>query len=479
MVCRYHKSLPNLLHKSQFLIVLIFLGRACAGDWKQFRGPNGSGVSNEAHPPVRFGLSENNLWKAPVPFGRSSPILLDEGLIVTASEAETLVTLCLDKDTGKEKWRRELKRRHQHTVYKMNDGASPTPASDGRNVYVFFPEFGLASYSSDGEERWRLPLGPFDSFYGMAGSPVVYNGTVFLVCDQRQGSFLIAVDAGSGKPLWRADRNAGGFEAFSTPVIYRAEKQPAQLIVQGSFRIDAYASTTGERLWWVRRQGYNPKGTPVIAGTLLVVSSPGSDEPQYPAFTSVLATFDKDGNGRLSREEVRGNGDMYEHYGAMDADHDGQVDRAEFEVIRNLGVGDYGMVGIQLRGDWRGDVTDKAILWREKRAYPNVPAPIYLNGLLYSVKNGGIITSHEAGSGTVIRTGRSIEAIGDYYSSPVTANGYAYFASEQGVITVIRATGNWEVVAVNSLKEEIYATPAVEGNRIYIRSRQSLFCFQE
>ncbi|MBL8223611.1 MAG: hypothetical protein JNL62_30545, partial [Bryobacterales bacterium] len=86
--------------------------------------------------------------------------------------------------------------------------------------------------------------------------------------------------------------------------------------------------STGERLWWVRRQGYNPKGVPVIAGDLLVVSAPGSDEPQYPAFPSVLPTYDRDGNGLLSREEVRGNADMYEHYGAMDADGDGQVNRA-------------------------------------------------------------------------------------------------------------------------------------------------------
>jgi outer membrane protein assembly factor BamB len=458
---------------------LLLCAFAVAADWAQFRGPNGSGVQERAAPPVSFDASRNVAWKVGVPFGRSSPILIPQGVVLTAVDGDRLVTLCLDRDTGKVKWRREVRPEHRHTVYKMNDGASPTPVSDGRNVAVFFPDFGLISYTGDGVERWRMPLGPFDSFYGMAGSPVMHGGLVYLVCDQRQGSFLIAVDAATGKVRWRADRSAGGFEGFSTPVVYRPSNGPAQLIVQGSFRIDAYSAASGERLWWVRRQGYNPKGVPVIAGDLLVASSPGSDEPQYPAFVSVLPTYDNNGDGLLSREEVRANADMYEHYGAMDANRDGQVDEAEYDAIRNLGVGDYGMVGIRLRSDWRGDVTEQAIVWREKRAYPNVPAPLHFRGVLFSVRNGGILATHDARTGKPIRMARTMEGIGDYYSSPVLGNGHVYFASEQGTITVMRAAGDGEIVAVNRLGDEIYATPAMEGRRLFVRTRESLFCFQE
>jgi len=460
-------------------LLLLSALAASGADWMQFRGPNGAGVSKDARPPVSFSPSKNLAWKAPVPFGRSSPILIPQGVVLTAVDGERLITLCLDRETGKEKWRREVKRVHRHTVYKMNDGASPTPVSDGRSVVVFFPDFGLISYTGEGKERWRLPLGPFDSFYGMAGSPVMHGGVVFLVCDQRKGSFLVAVDAERGTVRWRADRNAGGFEGFSTPLLYTPPSGPAQLIVQGSFRIDAYAASTGERLWWVRRQGYNPKGVPVIAGDLLVASSPGSDEPQYPAFHSVLPTYDRDGNGLLSREEVRGNADMFEHYGAMDADRDGQVNRAEYDVIRNLGVGGYGMVGIALSAQLKGDVTESAIRWRDKRAYPNVPAPLHFDGVLFSVRNGGILSSHAASTGKLQRTGRTMEGLGDYSSSPVMANGHVYFANEQGVVTVIRAVAEWEIVAVNRLGEEIYSTPAIEGNRLFVRTRESLFCFQE
>lgn len=450
-----------------------------AADWMQFRGPNGGGVHSEARPPIRFGPTKNLAWKVPAPFGRSSPILITQGVVLTATDGDRLITLCIDRETGKEKWRRTVKRAHRHAIYKMNDGASPTPVSDGRNVVVFFPDFGLVSYTGDGKERWRLPLGPFDSFYGMAGSPVMHGGLVFLVCDQRKGSFLVAVDAESGKIRWRADRNAGGFEGFSTPVIYSPQGAPAQLIVQGSFRVDAYSATTGERLWWVRRQGYNPKGVPVIAGDVLVVSSPGSDEPQYPAFHSVLPTYDRDGNGLLSREELRANADMYEHYGAMDADRDGQVNRAEYDIIRNLGVGDYGMVGIALDAGLKGDVTESAIRWRDKRAYPNVPAPLHFNGILFSVRNGGILSSHQLDSGKLLHTARAMEGIGDYYSSPIAANGHVYFTNEQGVVTVVRAAAEWEIVAVNPLGEDVFATPAVEGKRLFVRTRDSLFCFQE
>ncbi|MFN7935504.1 MAG: PQQ-binding-like beta-propeller repeat protein [Bryobacteraceae bacterium] len=440
-----------------------------ASQWLQFRGPNGSGVATGGEPPITL---QKPAWKTAVPFGRSSPILIPQGIILTATEGDTLITLCLDRATGKVKWRREAKRQHRHAIYKMNDGASPTPVSDGRNVYVFFPDLGLISYTGDGQERWRLALGPFDSFYGMAGSPVLHNGTLFLVCDQRHGSFLIAVDTQTGKPRWRADRNAGGFEGFSTPLIHNS-----QLIVQGSFRVDAYSTATGEKLWWARRQGYNPKGVPVLIGDLLVLSSPGSDEPQYPAFDSVLPTYDKDGNGLLSREEVKANADMYEHYGAMDADRDGQVNRQEYDVIRNLGVGDYGMVAIRLSPSAKGDLTDTATVWRDKRSYPNVPAPLHFQGLLFSVRNGGIVTTHDPQTGKALHTARLTDALGDYYAAPVAANGHVYFASEQGVVTVIRAKAEWETASVNPIGDEIYATPAIEDNRLYLRTRNNLLCF--
>lgn len=91
-------------------------------------------------------------------------------------------------------------------IYRLNDSASPSPVSDGKNVFVFFAELGLISYGPDGAERWRVPLGPFNSFYGMAASPVLASNTLVMVCDQRTNSFIIAVDARNGKLRWKKER---------------------------------------------------------------------------------------------------------------------------------------------------------------------------------------------------------------------------------------------------------------------------------
>src|SRR6185503_8218725 len=142
---------------------------AAGNDWLQFRGPNGTGVADGPTLPAQFGATKNLAWKASVPFGRSSPVVTADRVFLTASEGDKLVTLALDRKTGKMLWRRDVQRARHTPIYKANDAASPTPVSDGKNVFVFFAELGLISYAPDGKERWRLPLGPFSSFYGMAG----------------------------------------------------------------------------------------------------------------------------------------------------------------------------------------------------------------------------------------------------------------------------------------------------------------------
>jgi outer membrane protein assembly factor BamB len=99
-------------------------------------------------------------------------------LYVTASEGEKLLTICLDSRTGRELWRREVKRERPQVIYKANDPASPTPAADDNGVVAFFPEFGLVSYGSDGKMGWTVRLGPFRNFYGMSGSPIIAGGAV-------------------------------------------------------------------------------------------------------------------------------------------------------------------------------------------------------------------------------------------------------------------------------------------------------------
>ena len=160
-----------------FIVISMLLGGLISTDeWLRFRGPNGSGVAETRALPAEFGPAKNLLFKAPLPFGRSSPIVAGNRIFLTASEGDRLITLCLDAVSGKVLWRREVTRARHMAIYKGNDPASPTPVSDGTNVYVFFAELGLIAYGPDGEERWRVPLGPFTSFYGMGASPVLVGG---------------------------------------------------------------------------------------------------------------------------------------------------------------------------------------------------------------------------------------------------------------------------------------------------------------
>src|SRR6266404_651574 len=115
--------------------------------WPQFRGPNGSGVDSGTGYPVVFSPSKNVAWKAAVPYGQSSPVVAAGHLYLTASDGNRLLTICLDAKTGRELWRREVRRERSAKIYHSNDPASPTPAADANGVVVFFPDFGLAAYT--------------------------------------------------------------------------------------------------------------------------------------------------------------------------------------------------------------------------------------------------------------------------------------------------------------------------------------------
>lgn len=451
-------------------LLLLLAAAALAQQWPRFRGPNGSGVAEgDAKYPVHFGPKQNLHWRTSAPFGRSSPVVASGAVFLTASENGRLLTLALDAETGKLRWRRELKPRHSHEIYQSNDAASPSPVTDGSNVYAFFADFGLVSYAADGSERWRLPLGPFENFYGMAGSPILSGQTLLMVCDQRKGSFLLALDKDTGRPRWRVERDYVKLEAYATPVL-RGE----EAIVYGSSRVDAYSVATGERRWFARAQGYNSKGTPVIYRDLLIASSPGSDEPIYPAF----ASLDRDGDGKLTLAEFDKNDDLRGHFPTVDSNHDGWASPEEWAFTRNLGVGDYGMCGIRMGG--KGDVTASHIVWRNKRNYPNVPAPLVYRDVLYAVKNGGVLTSYNPATGEVWKSARAGDgALGDYYASPVAADGKLYLANEAGKVAVLKAGAQFETLAVNDLEEEIHATPALVAGRIYIRTARAMYSFSQ
>ncbi len=447
---------------------------AADGSWSQFRGPNGSGVDSAAGYPVEFSPTKNVVWKKAVAFGQSSPVVAGGHLYVTASEGDRLLTICFDAKTGSELWRREIRRKKATAIFRANDPASPTPAADELGIVVFFADFGLAAYTPDGKDRWTVPLGPFKNFYGMAASPIIAGNDVVMVCDQQNGSFLLAVDRKTGRQRWKTARPVD--IGWATPMVFRPEKGPAQLIVLGSTRLDSYYLDTGEPRWWMPIGTGGALGTPVALGNTLLVSTLSSSEPMLPPFDATLAQYDKDHDGRLSHEEFKADKEMGEHFGWVDANSDGFITREEWNKASSMGQGEYGAVAIRPENA-QGRLEPSTVRWRFKKNLPYIPAPLLYKDVLYLVKDGGIVTSLDVATGNLIKEGRTKEALGEYYASPVAADNKVFLANGEGKITVLKAGGEWEVLGVNDLGDEIHATPALSEGRIYVRTHGFLYCF--
>lgn len=461
---------------SHLICLLPFLGLlAAAGDWTQFRGPNGAGVDSAAGYPVEFSPSKNVVWKKAVPYGQSSPVVAGTRLYLTASEGDRLLTICIDAKTGRELWRREIRRERQHKTYKANDPASPTPAADESGVVVFFPDFGLAAYTPEGKDLWTLPLGLFKNFYGMASSPILAGNLLVLVCDQQTGSFMIALDRKTGRQRWKTER-PGTPIGWATPMVFRPARGPAQLIVLGSTRLDSYYLDTGERRWWMPVGSMGAIGVPVASGETLLVSTLSTNEPWMPSYESVLEKYDKDKDARLAQPEFIADADLGEHFGWLDTDSDNFITAQEWNSARTMGMGEYGLVALR-PGDAQGQLQTGSVLWRHKKNLPYVPSPLVYQGVAFMVRDGGIITALDSATGQLLKEGRSREALGEYYASPVAADNKLFLASSEGKITVLKAGGAWDLLSVNDLADEIHATPALSEGRIYVRTRGSLYCF--
>ena len=457
------------------LVMLVFAATGSAQSWDRFRGPNGSGISKAAGFPVEFGKMKNIVWQKEVPFGRSSPILLKDRVVITASEERRLITLCLDRATGQLIWRKEIIRDRMQKIYKGNDTATPTPATDGSNVYVFFQDFGLISYDMNGKERWQLKLGPFDSFYGVSSSPVVHGNTLVQVCDQNSGSFILAVDKDTGRVRWRTERKYATTEAYSTPILWMPEKGKTQLIVSGTYRLDAYAMDTGENVWWVGNQGTYPIATPVMENGFIFATFTGSDKPAYEPWKAMAERLDSDKDGKISPEELSADSMWSDHFGFGDQNKDNFITAEEYERILEQSVSEHGLVAVRAGGS--GDQTNENLIWRYKKAYSDITSPLIYGGVLFTVKDGGIVTSLNPATGEVLKSGRVKDAIESYYASPVAADGKVYLVSHDGKISVLKADAQWEVLAVNDLGEECQATPAMGEGDIFIRTAKTLYCF--
>jgi outer membrane protein assembly factor BamB len=363
-------------------------------------------------------------------------------------------------------------------VHRIGSPASPTPATDGERVFVYFGSYGLISYDFAGGERWRKPLPIPMIEFGTGTSPLLAGELIVLLCDQDLDSFLLAVDRRTGKTVWKTERPEFR-RGFSSPYLWRHDGIE-EVVVTGTVWLKSYDLKDGHERWKMRGLARVANASPTSGDGLLFASSwnigaDGRDRLSLPQWTTFAEEHDKDKNGKLSKAEFPA-GLLLDRFTQIDLDKDGFVTLEEWRISEEIFARAENAV-FAVRPGGHGDITETHLAWKQTRGLPYVPSPLFYAGRVYVVKNGGMASCYEAKTGRVLYQEERLGALGDYYSSPVAADGKVYFASHQGIVTVIKTGDNFEVLSRNELEDQIMATPAIVDGMIYVRTAGYLFAF--
>jgi outer membrane protein assembly factor BamB len=333
------------------------------------------------------------------------------------------VLYAIDKRTGRTLWERvaaegEPKNsRHIKSTY-----ASATPATDGRIVVAWFGSQGVYAYDVNGAPLWQVALGRVDMGaydipgyeWGPASSPIIWNGLVLLQCDTQADSFVLALDAATGKTVWKTDRDE--LPSWGSPTVAETSGGPV-LVTNASNFIRGYDPRTGRELWRLGGSSKITAPTPIFADGLFMVAS--GRAPERPLFA------------------VRG----------------------------------------EARGDitLRGGTSSEAVAWSRSGRGSYMPTPLVYKGILYVLANNGVLDAYDARSGAEIYRQRLQHLGSGFSASPVAADDRLYLTNEDGEIIVVAAGREFRHVATNAMGELLMATPALSDGVMYVRSASSLF----
>ncbi len=427
--------LRQLPQRLSVLLLMIVAAPASAGNWPQWRGPAGDGVSTEKGLPLKWSESDCVVWKCDLPGeGASTPAVWGSAVFVTAQKAEDLLLLRINSGDGKIVWQRTVghgtvvrktaRPRGEQKFHPLQNLASPSPVTDGRRVFVHFGNGDLAAYDLDGNALWHRNLqmdhGKYTIWWGHANSPVLYRDLVINVCMQDSlsdlheepgVSYLVAYDQKTGEQRWKTLRStqAKGEEcdAYTTPILHEAGGK-TELIVMGGRQLDGYDPASGKQLWYLPI----PIGNRTITGPTLA-------------------------------------GDMVYTTCGMRTD----------------------LLAVKLGGT--GHLPASAIVWRTTDSSPDSPSPVVWQGLVFLVSDSGIAQCLDAKTGERKWKER---LPGDYKASPLAAEDRIYFLNQAGRCTVVAASAKFEKLAVNSLDDAMVASPAAADGRLYLRAKKALYC---
>ena len=328
--------------------------------------------------------------------------------------------LCLELSSGKVRWERVVHRGEPPgPVHLKNSNASETPVTDGERVYVCVGNVGVFCLDFAGKEVWSKPLEAHKirNGWGTAASPVLYRDRLYLVSDNEEHSYVLALDKRTGKEAWRVDRDEKS--NWSTPYVWENQNQ---IVTAGSGKVRAY-DLQGKLLWWLKGMSTITISTPYAEGGLLYVTSGFVVDKARPVY-----------------------------------------------AIRPGASGD---ISLQ-----PGQTNNASIAWCQPLAAPYNPSTLVYDGRLYVLYDLGQFSAYNARTGDLLYERQKLPQGLHFTASPWGANGRVYSLNEDGVTFVIRAGDRFELLHTNALAADdmCLATPALAGDCLLIRSAARIYC---
>lgn len=417
--------------------------------WNQFRGANASGVvATNNQLPETWSSDTNVAWKTDLPGrGWSSPVVVGKRVFLTTviSDGETEPAkkglyfggnrpkppesnhqwwvYCLDLESGDVIWKKMVHEGLPKTAIHIKSSyASETPVTDGEHLYVLFGGMGVFCFDLAGDQIWDRPIKPRSTRYGWgyAASPVLHENRLYIVNDNEDDSFLLALDKATGQQIWRTPREEKS--NWATPFIWR-NKQRTEIVTPGTGRIRSY-DLDGNELWSIEGMSSITIATPYVHNDLLIVSSGYVGDQTRPLY-----------------------------------------------AIRPGASGD-----VSLMDD---STSNEFIAWSQPKGAPYNPTTIGYEGIVYVLYDFGFFAAYDANDGTEVIKKRRIGKSG-FTSSPWAYNGKIFCLNEDGETLVFKAGTEFEQLETNSLGEDdmAMATPAIVGDRLLIRTTKRLYCIK-
>jgi outer membrane protein assembly factor BamB len=260
------------------LIAIVFPLTVHADNWPGWRGPGNHGISNETKLPLTWSATKNVRWKVKLDgAGVSQPIVWEDRVFLTASDGrlnDRLHVYCYARADGKLLWHTRLFGSSPTDLYPLGGMAVPTPATDGKLLYVLFGTGDLAALDFDGKPAWIRSLadeyGPFRNRWGMGTSPVLVGDALYVQVDHWSQSYLLAVDPKTGANRWKADRPTS--VNWTSPLAVKV-KDRVEIVTFGTNFVRSYDAEKGNELWRVEGMHFQCIPSPVVMGDLLFACS--------------------------------------------------------------------------------------------------------------------------------------------------------------------------------------------------------------